>query len=166
MPDNIGLIIAFAVPVLLLTVLRINAVMVFLSLCLGEVLVKYVADDASTMLNLFSSHPASIVSKSMLQLALLIGPAILTGVFMIFSVKGRSKVLLNILPAAGTAFLGVVLAVPLLAPGLRHAIESEQAWHQLTRAQALVLGVSAIISLLFMWTQRHTKSGSHSSRSR
>jgi len=157
MPDNIALLIAFAAPLLVLTILRINAVMVFLSLCLGEVLVKYVADDSSVMLNLFSSHPAGVISKSGLQIVLLLLPAALTSVFMIFSVKGRGRVLLNILPAAATSFVGVLLAVPLLAPGLRDSIEAGNSWQQVTRAQALVVGVSALISLLFLWMQRRSK---------
>ncbi|MGH8465742.1 MAG: hypothetical protein ACRER5_16485, partial [Pseudomonas sp.] len=42
-----GLIIVIAVaPALLLTVLRVNAVLVFLSLCLGQVLVQFVGPEA------------------------------------------------------------------------------------------------------------------------
>lgn len=165
MPDNITLLIAFAVPLLVLTVLRINAVMVFLSLCLGAVLVRFVASEASIMLDLFSSKAPGQVSKSSLQLILLLLPVALTSAFMVFSVHGRGRTLLNIVPAAATAFLGVVLAVPLLPPGLRYSIESQAAWHQIEQAQALVIGVSALVSLLFLWMQRSRK-GAHEKRSR
>jgi hypothetical protein len=163
MPDNIVLLVALVAPIVTMTVLRINAVMVFLSLCLGEVLVTFVADDSSIMLNLFSSHRPSELSQSGLRLALLLGPAALTAIFTLFSVKGHGRTLLNIAPAAGAAFLGVVLAVPELSPGLRGSIQSGQTWQQLSQAQALIIGVTALISLLFFWMQR--RAGTHHSKS-
>ncbi|HUS26000.1 MAG TPA: hypothetical protein VMY99_01470 [Nevskiaceae bacterium] len=158
MPDNITLLVALVVPVVLFVGLRINAVMVFLSLCLGEVLVRYVSDDANVMLNLFSSHQPGTVSKSTLQIALLLLPAVLTSVFMIFSMHGRMRVVLNVLPAAAASLLGILLAVPLLPPGLRHNLQAQDAWHYLIHAQALIVGVGALTSLLFLWMQRHHQS--------
>jgi len=159
MPDNIGLIVAFALPVVALTLLRINAVMVFLSLCLGEVLVRFMANDANSMLNLFSSHAPSTVSQSSLKIVLLLLPAVLASLFLLFSVKGRGRVLLNILPAASASFLGIVLAVPLLAPGLRYSMQSHQLWQEFTQAQAMVVGVSAIVCVVFIWMQRSSSGG-------
>jgi hypothetical protein len=92
-----------------------------------------------------------------LHVALLLLPVVLTSIFMLFSVQGRGKVLLNLLPAAGAACLGLLLVEPLLAPGLRHSIEAGPGWHQLTNAQALVVGASALVSLLFLWLQRAAK---------
>jgi hypothetical protein len=162
MPDNIVLLVALVLPIVAMTILRVNAVMVFLGLCLGEVLVTFVGDDSSVMLNLFSSQRPSELSQSTLRLALLLAPAILTAVFTLFSIKGRGRVLLNIVPAAGAAFLGLVLAVPELSPGARTSIQNGQTWQQLTQAQAMIIGVSALVSLLFFWLQR--RSGGHHSK--
>ncbi len=62
--------------------------------------------------------------------------------------------LLNALPAAATSLFAVLLAVPLLAPGMRDAVEHEAAWRQLSRAQSLVVLVGAVLSLLFLWSAR------------
>jgi hypothetical protein len=153
------------VPVAVMALLRINAAMVFLSLCLGEVLVLQIAGDANSFLGLFTPHAGSL-SKSTLQLGLLFGPPLITAVFLVLSIHGRLRSLLNIVPALGTAFLGILLAVPLFTPGLRHAVEGESLWQQLARAQALIVGVSAILTILLLWTQRHGTGERESKRRR
>lgn len=158
MPQEIFLIIALVLPLLALAILRINAVMVFLSLCLGDVLVRYVASEANSMLELFAPN-ASSIGLSTIHIIILLAPAVLTSVFMLFSVRGRGKQILNILPAAGTSSLAVLLVVPLLPAATRHAIQGQQLWMQLSKLQALIVGASAILSLLFLWAQR--RNGGH-----
>lgn len=153
MPNNLEFIAALLVPLVVLTVLRINAAMVFLSLCLGYVLVEFVAKDTDSLIS-FLAPDTDSVSASTLKLAMLFTPVVLTSIFMIFSVHGRIRVALNALPAAGVSFLGLLLAVPLLTPGLHHAIESQTLWQQLSDAQAMVVGASAFVSLVFLWMQR------------
>ena len=145
---------ALAAPLIVLTVLRINAVMVFLALCLGEVMLQFVGPDANSVLVFLLPHASGTVSKSTLDLILLLGPAAATAFFMVFSVKGKVRMFINILPAAGASLLGVLLAVPALAPGLRYAIEGQSLWGNLQRAQDLIVGVSALMSLIYLWTQR------------
>lgn len=153
MPNDILLIAAVAVPVAALTFLRVNAVLVFLSLCLGEVLVHYVAGNANSMLTLFAPHLSSNM-LSMVQVVILLLPVVLTAIFMIGTVHGHGKIVLNILPASGVGLLGALLTVPLLPAGQRFSLESLPLWSQLSRLQALIVGVSAIIGLLFLWAQR------------
>ena len=153
MPQEIFLIVALVLPLLALVILRINAVMVFLSLCLGDVLVRYVASEANSMLELFAPN-ASSIGLSTVYLIILLTPAVLTSIFMLLSVHGKGKQLMNILPAAGTSSLAVLLAVPLLPAATRQAIQGQQLWMQLSKLQALIVGASAILSLLFLWAQR------------
>ena len=165
MSDSLMLLTFLVVPVLLIGFFRINAVMVFLSLCLGEILVKYVGNDTNSLISLFSKHGSGSVGKSTVLLVFLIGPAVATAVFMLFSVHGKAKVLINLLPAVATSFLGLLLAVPLLAPGLRYHIETNSLWLQLSRAEDFIVGIGALISLVFMWSQRrghkHHEGGKH-----
>ena len=151
---QIALIAALALPALLLVVLRVNAAMVFLSLCLGAILVQYVAGEANSLLTLFGAD-ADSVSASTIQLFLLLGPAVVTCIVTLFSVKGGMKALFNLLPAAATAAFAVLLVVPLLAPGLRFSLEEQGLWSELVRSQALIVGVGAFMSLTFLWFQRH-----------
>jgi hypothetical protein len=154
MSDTNLVFAALLAPILVLTILRINAVMVFLGLCLGSVMLRYVGPDATSVLHFALPHASGNVSKSTMDLVLLLGPAVATAFFRIFSVKGKILTLINILPAAGTSFLGILLAIPVLAPGLRYAIEGQSIWQNLVRAQDLVVGISALMSLVYLWTQR------------
>jgi hypothetical protein len=154
MPQSDIVIAALAVPLVVLTFLRINGVMVFLGLCLGEVMLRYVGPDANSVLHFLLPHASGTVSTSTMNLVLLLGPALATAVFMVFSVRGKIRMLINILPAAGASFLGILLAVPILSPGLRYGIEGQSIWQTLLRAQDLIVGVSALMSMLYLWAQR------------
>lgn len=152
------------VPVVLLMVLRANAALVFLSLCLGDVLVQFIANDASSFLTTFSgSHTITSVttSNSNVKIALLLLPVILTTIFMIKTVHGTSRLLLNVLPAAGVGLLGALLVVPLLPPGVAHNIIDSSLWDQVQKAQALIVGASAVVCLLVLWLQRPKSGGKH-----
>ncbi len=144
-------------PVVLLMVLRVNAALVFLSLCLGNVLVQFIANDASDFLTTFSSNQtitSVTTSNSNVKIGLLLLPVILTTVFMIRTVKGTSRLLLNALPAAGVGLLGALLIVPLLPPGTAHNIIDSSLWDQVQKSQALIVGSSALVCLLVLWLQR------------
>jgi hypothetical protein len=153
MPDDLALIIALAVPFLLFVALRVNASMVFLSLCLGEVLVLYVASQANELIRMFAPH-VSPVSTSTLQLSFLLVPAIITMIVTAFSVHGGLKMLINVFPALAASALAVLLAIPLLPGGLRYNLEHREVWRYLSKSQALVIGIGAVLSLLFLWGQR------------
>ncbi|HSW74813.1 MAG TPA: hypothetical protein VLG16_02995 [Candidatus Saccharimonadales bacterium] len=154
MPHDVLLLTILIAPVVLLMFFRVNAVLVFLSLCLGEVLVRYVAGNANSLLTFVAPNvPPNILN--VLQVAVLLAPVVLTSMFMIGTVHGKGKLVLNILPAVGVGLLGVLLAVPLLPPGQRFGIESQDLWAQLTKLQALIVGASAFVGLVFLWAQRH-----------
>lgn len=152
MGSNELIVIAlFAAPVLVLLLLRINATMVFLSLCLGYVLIQFLSADIQSFAGTFFPQMGS--SSSLMGLGLLLAPAVLTAIFRIHSVKG-SKALLNVLPALAVGGLTVLLVVPSLSPGLHQAILALPLWHQIAKLQSLTIGAGALISLFFMWAQR------------
>lgn len=153
MPHDVLLLAMFSIPVLALTALRINAVMVFLSLCLGQVLVLFVASEANTMVTLFAPGTSKI-STSTIQIIVLLLPAILTSIFMMFSLHGKGKLAFNLLPALGVGALIVLMVVPLLPGGTQHTIESGKIWMQFSKLQSLIVSVTAVVSLVFLWMQR------------
>ncbi|HJP96628.1 MAG TPA: hypothetical protein VJ843_04650 [Candidatus Saccharimonadales bacterium] len=155
MAHDILPIVLLLAPPLVFTLLRINAVLVFLSLCLGDVLVKYVASDANSLLTLFAPGVSGKVT-SFIQVVVLCLPVVLTSVFMVLSVQGRVRIITNILPALGVGFLGVLLVVPLLPPELRQGVQQGHVWPEILKLQSLIVGVSAVVSILFLWTQRTT----------
>lgn len=156
----IGLV---AVPVALLFFLRVNAAFVFLSLCLGSVLVQFAGNDAASMVS--GASTSSNIADSTIKLALLVAPAILTVLFMMGTVKGHKK-FFNLLPALVTGLLVALLAVPLLSPGLSNAIQDLPAWQQAQSFQSGVIAVSTLVCLVFLWTSRpkHGKDEKHSKK--
>lgn len=144
------------VPVVLLMVLRINATLVFLSLCLGSILVRFAANDVSGLIAMFSARvPANVdTSHNNISLGLLLLPTVLTAIFMIRTVRGNGKLAINLLPAAGVGLLGALLVVPLLPSGLSHNIVGSSIWSQMQSAQGTVVGAAATICLLVLWMQR------------
>ena len=157
MDQNLAILAALLVaPVLLLLVLRINATLVFLSLCLGYVVMQSLGADTQSFAETFMTHAA--LSTNIMKLVLLLFPVVFTMVLMIRTVRG-GRLVLNFLPALAVGCLTVLLVVPLLPPGLSHAIAHTSIWHQAARLQSLVVGVGALISLLFIWMLRPKQSG-------
>lgn len=148
-------------PVVILMLLRINAALVFLSLCLGNVLVQFIASDTNDFMGLFSAHVSSGVNATddNIKLVLLLLPVVLTAIFMIRTVRTKSRLLLNALPAAGVGMLGAFLVVPLLPGDLSRQITDASLWSQAQRAQALIVGGSALVCLLVLWLQRPKAGG-------
>lgn len=150
-PDGL-VIILIAAPALLLTLLRVNAAMVFLSLCLGQVLVQFVGPEAASTVGIIASDGST--NPSLVSLGLLLIPAIFTAVVMMYTIKGKARLALNVLPALSVGILGLLLAEPLFAASMRISIESSAAWDMVQGLQTLAVGVSAIISLFLLWLQR------------
>lgn len=143
-------------PVVVLMFLRINATLVFLSLCLGNILVQFVAEDANSFFSLFATKAGDSVSadNATIKIILLLLPVVLTAIFMVKTVRGHGKLLLNLLPAAGVGLLGALLVVPLLPGGISADITNTPLWEQVQRAQNLIVGTTALVCLLVLWLQR------------
>lgn len=143
-------------PVILLMLLRINATLVFLSLCLGNVLVQFASKDVSNLLSLFSARaPGQVATANAnISLILLLLPTVLTALFMIKTVRGNGKLALNLLPSVGVGVLGALLVVPLLPGGVHYDITNVSLWTQAQAAQGTVVGASATVCLLVLWMQR------------
>ncbi|HVV25668.1 MAG TPA: hypothetical protein VHC21_01375 [Candidatus Saccharimonadales bacterium] len=150
------------IPAAVLMVLRINAALVFLSLCLGNVLVQFVASDASTWLTTFSSSHGEVTvaaTHNNIKIALLLLPAVLTAIFMVRTVSGTPKLVLNILPAVGVGLLAGLLVVPLLASNLSHNIIASSLWWNAQQAENVIIAGSAIVCLVILWMQRPKSGG-------
>lgn len=143
------------IPVLLLMVFRINAALVFLSLCLGNVLVQFTAKDLASITSAFSAQaPGVIGQSSTVNLVLLLFPVAITMLIMVKTIRGHGKLLINLLPAAAVGVLGALLVVPLLPGGISHNLMSSPIWAQGHAAQAYVVGLGAVVSLLSLLMQR------------
>jgi uncharacterized protein (DUF486 family) len=141
-----------AVPVILITVLRINAMMVFLSLCLGVVLLRFVGDEAASTIGILTSYGST--NYTLVTIFLQFLPVVLTALFMVRTVRGHLKLMLNFFIAIAVGFLVALLAEPLLGPETRIGIEMTPVWFYIQKLQVLVISLGAIFSLLYLWLQR------------
>lgn len=160
----ITLLAIVGLPIVAIMALRINAALVFMAFCLGSVLTQFVADDAGWLVTLAEPTvpQAGSVSESMVKLGLLLLPPVLTAIFMIRTVRGGGRQLLNLLPAIGTGFLAALLMVPLLMPGTAIPIMALPLWQEVIKLQDLIIGSSALLCLLVLWLQRpKTGEGKH-----
>jgi len=137
------------VPVLVITLLRVNAAIAFMSLCLGSVLVAYVSSDVSGVFTSFSAKHDTLGTNQWIQLGLLLVPFVLTLLFTRASVRG-SKRFINILPALAAGLLVALLLVPLLPADVQRHVHHLAAWRQLSNLQTSVILAGAAFSLLFL----------------
>lgn len=142
-----------AVPVLLINILRINAMMVFLSLCLGVVLVKFVGTEASDTVGILAMGTGKS-NPSLISLVLLYAPAVITSVFMIRSVKSPLKRLLNFFMSFAVSALIVLLAEPYLSASLHTTLTDSVIWTYLEKLETGLITLGAIITLVLLWLQR------------
>jgi hypothetical protein len=160
MSPDVMLLLLVGIPVAVLMIWRINASFVFLSACLGTVLLTFVGTDATDFANIF----LPFLNGDNLKLALFLLPVVLTTVFMIKTVNG-GRLLFNVLPAVGTGLVLALLVVPLLPHNYSQQLQSSEVWHQLQQLQSLVVGASALACLFFLWTQRpKSVHGKHSNK--
>lgn len=151
--DALILLAAIAVvPIILGLVLRVHAVLLFVSITAGYLLVNYVADDASLVLDTFarSSHNTLYA-----QLAVLLIPVILTFILLRKTMPKSATVLhLPLLVANGLALAAMIL--PLLDSGAQEKIFANEYGVMLRDFQDVVVVVAASMALIVMWlTFRH-----------
>lgn len=150
-------------------VLRVNAALAFLALCLGYVMVQFIAPDANQFLTLFSAHvpKGADIGNQYIKIILLLLPLILMMIFMFRSVKGHSKLAINIIPAICVGLLLSLMLVPLLSSSLSQSIVKSDIWHNLQRSQDLIVSISGLTCLVILWLQRpkhiHSKDKGHKS---
>ena len=146
--QNIVLLAAIAVPIVLLVLLRTNGAIVFLSLCAGALLVRYVGDDASLVGSAIGNN--SVVVSQYAQVALLLIPVVLSAIFLKKSMKGP-RGLLNILPAVGVGLVGVLMVVPLLPSNANELITTTNGWSIMKDNQQMIVAISVVVSLAALW---------------
>lgn len=141
----IGLIAGL--PVVMTLLLRVNTVFLFLSMLVGDVLVKYLSDDVILALSGFMK---SARLPMIAQLCLLFLPVVLTVLILRKSLP-KSKVLIHILPLVFVGLSLAVLTLPLLTSGTQAAIFNTSAGRVLRNAQDLIVSVAGILVLMLAW---------------
>ena len=149
---NLVLILAVAIPVIAIVLLRANAVMVFVGLAMGALLLHFVGNDANLVGLALSNNSGQAASYA--KVAVLLIPALLCLFFLRKSVKGSGS-LVNVLPAIGTSLVGVLLAAPLLPASAQAALVQTQSWSLLVREQEMIVIITSLGCLLLLLKSQH-----------
>jgi hypothetical protein len=135
-------------PGLLILAAKSNGAIAFMSLCLGSVLVSFVAPDMVDFItSMFRMDTLSVTQ--IVKIALLVVPFVLAILFTKGSVAG-GKILTNFIPSISSGMLFALLLTPLLSANLQKQIIAQPLWHQLSSLQTAVVISGAFFSLLFL----------------
>lgn len=155
-------------PAVLFYILRVNAVYVYLSLCLGEVLSFFLGSKAATsnlILNneLLNSH---FKSSDDIRLGLLLIPVVIVTILMLRTASKKSP--LNIFSSLAVGLLAIYLAIPYINIAAVNNLPSSKIWQELVKYQPEIISISAIYILAMLALDRsklvsHHKSKKHSS---
>lgn len=141
------------IPLLLIVLLKSHGAIAFMSLCLGSVLMTYVASDMTDVATSMQSGQSPAVVSQIVKIVLLVTPFVLAVLFTAGSVRGGRQ-LLNVLLAASSGILLLLLLVPLLSATVQQGIHAQAAWHQLSSLQTMVIILGASVSLLFLLSNK------------
>lgn len=142
-------------PLVVLSLLKVNAVFVYLSLCMGAVVTEFASNNK--LLNSFVSN-TNVINKyinnnSDIKLALLLIPPVLTTIFMIRTAKTH-KLSLNMFGALSVGLLAIFLVVPILPPGLQDSALKSPIWTNIVSYRGLIVGACSILILVMLLLQR------------
>jgi uncharacterized membrane protein required for colicin V production len=147
---NIGIIVVGLCAVgfvALPLIFRSSAVAMFLALCAGAVMSKFVAQDATLILNSIAN--INVPMFSIVQIFLLIvGPLVL-----LFGLKGSVKtgaILWQVLPALAAAILAVYFIAPMLPFDSQKALQESQAYRLIEPYFGLAAAAGLLASVFWL----------------
>lgn len=146
-------------PVVVFYLLQVNAAPVFLSLCLGYVLVAFDSKNSRSFLGSINQTSAPIHIKASviaINLVLLLGPAVLTILSQIKTINGSRK-LLNLLSSLSVGLFAALITVPRLPVSISGKIASNQYWLYIIKYQTYIVGIGSLIALVFFLITIHKK---------
>lgn len=149
-----------AVTFLLSLLFRVNALYMFISVISGELLVRYVGDDAGLAIgSIIKGQNGPMIA----QLLLLFLPVVLA-LLLLRHTMAKSKVLLHIVPLVGIVVTLMIFIVPLLASSAQRVLLDNQIVNNIVRAQDLIIAATcvSVLGLMFATGRHHeAKHGKH-----
>lgn len=151
---DVVLVAMIASPLLITFLLKSDAALSFLVLCLGFVLSTSVIGDLKQLL----SQTNLSVTESTLGLVLILTPFILTMLLTRKTAGKGFKFSLHLITAASAGCLLALSLGPVINTSSLINLFDSQVWQQLDNYQSVIIGVGAITSLMLIWTKALKKS--------
>lgn len=138
-------------PVLAIVALRSNAVLAFMALGLGYLLMNVLYDDLNVMLGGFVSRPSQL-EMPIIKAALLLLPYWLAILFTVKTAKKGMRSVLHMFPAVASGLMCLVLVKPLLSTNLQAGMSDGPVWHYVSvySSPALIAGTAVSFLLLLL----------------
>ncbi len=162
MTPIILLFVLIGVPILLGIVFRVGAVYLYTSLLVGELLVKYVGDDAAVAVGGFVRGEYSQIVSSLL---LLLIPIVVT-VIMLRGTMPKSHILVQLPALISTGATLYIFAVPLLTGGVIGAVLESNIGKTVNSSQDIIIAVSGLIVVCTMWLTGRSHKRKHKKHSK
>jgi hypothetical protein len=139
---------------------RVNSMLLFTSVAVGDLLVRYMGNNANLVINSFyRGANADVIAK----LGLLLLPVIFT---LIFGRKSLShtKAMLHFAPIVATGIVLALLVLTLLPTAFQDSVYNSQVGPQIKQNQDLSIAAAGVISLLVAWITNEGEKKRHSKK--
>lgn len=158
---DILLVILILVPAVLTFFLKSNAAMAFLALCGGFAAITLSGSDIQ---HLIGQTKITSLTSNNLDLALLVGPLLLTLLFTYKSVVSKNSRIFSVVPALCAGGLLAIVAAPMFSDALQTSITDSSFWNNLKNVQTYIVTGGLLTSLLLIWTGGLGRAKSHSKK--
>lgn len=141
------LLLVVGAPIALGILLRVNASHLFFSVMAGELLARFLGDEAESAIHTMFNSDAVVEYSHLLILTL---PVVLTAIVLKNSIS-RSRVLVNIFPLVITGLVYAAFAVPLLPINLQQEIQATPIGEDFVNSSSAMIGFIVLFQLVVLW---------------
>lgn len=135
------------VPAILAILWRVNSIILFTSVAVGDLLVRYLGEDAGTLAQSFYKNFQTPMGA---KLALLFAPVVLTLLFGMHSLS-KFRAVLHFIPIIATGAVLALLTLPLLSLSFQASVYSSPFGPMIKNTQDLIIAGAAVTSLVVAW---------------
>ncbi len=146
--------------ILLALFLRVNSIVLFTSVAVGDLLMRYMGENASLVVaGVYRGANADIIAK----LSLLLIPVILTLFFSHHSLS-KAKTFLHIVPIIATGIVLSLLILTQLPRNFQDSVYNSRYGTQIKENQDLAIAAAGVASLVVAWITNETSKAKHSKK--
>lgn len=145
-----------AVPIVAAILWRVNSILLFTSVAVGDLLVRYLGEDASLITESFYKGPRAAMAT---KLTLLFLPVLFTLLFGKHSLS-RFRAILHFVPIVATGIVLAFLTLPLLTGNFQASVYNSSFGTYIKNTQDMAIAGAGVASLVVAWLtnqQKHDK---------
>lgn len=139
---------------------RVNSMLLFTSVAVGDLLVRYMGENAALVVSgAYRGADGDVIAK----LGLLLLPVFFTLLFGRHSLS-KAKAVLHIVPIVATGIVLALLVLVQLPGGFQNAVYTSQFGNVIKENQDLTIAAAGVASLVVAWLTNSTQRNHHSKK--